>query len=53
MTDKREGHTLTLRLPVELHEEVTKKAKEEERTVSGLIRVAIRQYLKDQSEDYR
>jgi predicted transcriptional regulator len=40
---------LTVRLPKDVQDALRKRARDEERTVAGLIRLAIRQYLTEQS----
>jgi CopG-like RHH_1 or ribbon-helix-helix domain, RHH_5 len=38
-------HALTLRLPEELHEELRRRAEQEDRSIAGVLRVAAKRYL--------
>jgi hypothetical protein len=39
---------LTLRLPRELHDQLRECAQNEERTISGILRIAARRYVREQ-----
>lgn len=39
------GYAITVRFPKDLHDSLKRRAREDERTVAGLVRLATRQYL--------